>query len=115
MPTISKRIAHDIGAGILPDNGVVVGLAGVPIPDQRCLPLIGYADGCHISGGQICLFQGTTNDVAGVFPDFQGIMLHPPWPGIILFVFDLMAAAGFSDYYYGGLKTGAPNLRRLAD
>lgn len=30
-------------------------------------------------------------------------------------VFDLMEAAGFSDYYYGGLKTGAPNLRRLAD
>ena len=30
-------------------------------------------------------------------------------------VFDLMAAAGFSDYYYGGLKTGARNLRRLAE
>lgn len=30
-------------------------------------------------------------------------------------VFDLMAAAGFNDYYYGGLKTGARNLRRLAD
>jgi putative phosphoesterase len=30
-------------------------------------------------------------------------------------VFDLMDAAGFSDYYYGGLKTGAPSLRRLAD
>jgi hypothetical protein len=30
-------------------------------------------------------------------------------------VFLLMEAAGFSDYFYGGLKTGAPNLRRLAD
>jgi putative phosphoesterase len=30
-------------------------------------------------------------------------------------VFDLMEAAGFNDYYYGGLRTGAPNLRRLAD
>jgi putative phosphoesterase len=30
-------------------------------------------------------------------------------------VFDLMAAAGFNDYYYGSLKTGAKNLRRLAD
>jgi putative phosphoesterase len=30
-------------------------------------------------------------------------------------VFDLMEAAGFNDYYYGGLKTGAHNLRRLAD
>jgi hypothetical protein len=28
-------------------------------------------------------------------------------------VFDLMDAAGFSDYYYGCLKTGARNLRRL--
>jgi putative phosphoesterase len=30
-------------------------------------------------------------------------------------VFDLMEAAGFNDYYYGCLKTGAKNLRRLAD
>lgn len=30
-------------------------------------------------------------------------------------VFDLMEKAGFNDYYYGGLKTGAKNLRRLAD
>ncbi len=29
-------------------------------------------------------------------------------------VFDLMEAAGFNDYYYGGLKTGSKNLRRLA-
>jgi putative phosphoesterase len=30
-------------------------------------------------------------------------------------VFDLMEAAGFNDYYYGGLKTGSKRLRRLAD
>lgn len=30
-------------------------------------------------------------------------------------VFDLMDAAGFNDYYYGSLKTGALNLRRLVD
>jgi len=30
-------------------------------------------------------------------------------------VFDLMRLAGFSDHYYGGLKTGARNLRRLED
>jgi putative phosphoesterase len=30
-------------------------------------------------------------------------------------VFDLMEAAGFGDYYYGGLKTGAKKLRRLVD
>jgi len=30
-------------------------------------------------------------------------------------VFDLMEAAGFDDYYYGGLKTGASALRRLQD
>lgn len=30
-------------------------------------------------------------------------------------VFELMAAAGFNDYYYGGLLTGARNLRRIAD
>lgn len=30
-------------------------------------------------------------------------------------VFELMKAAGFNDYYYGGLKIGAKNLRRLED
>jgi putative phosphoesterase len=30
-------------------------------------------------------------------------------------VFELMEAAGFNDYYYGGLKTGAKNLRRLEE
>lgn len=30
-------------------------------------------------------------------------------------VFDLMEAAGFNDYYYGGLKTGARNLRKLTE
>jgi len=30
-------------------------------------------------------------------------------------VFAQMEAAGFNDYYYGGLKTGAKNLRRLTD
>jgi putative phosphoesterase len=30
-------------------------------------------------------------------------------------VFDLMAAAGFNDYFYGSLKTGAKNLRKLED
>jgi putative phosphoesterase len=30
-------------------------------------------------------------------------------------VFDLMEAAGFGDYYYGGLKYGSKTLRRLAD
>jgi putative phosphoesterase len=30
-------------------------------------------------------------------------------------VFALMEAAGFNDYYYGGLKTGAKTLRRLED
>jgi len=30
-------------------------------------------------------------------------------------VFEKMDAAGFNDYYYGGLKTGARNLRKLSD
>ena len=30
-------------------------------------------------------------------------------------VFRLMQQAGFNDYYYGGLKTGARNLCRLPD
>ncbi len=46
--------------------------------------------------------------------DGKGFELHRVEYDMQL-VFDLMEAAGFNDYYYGGLKTGAKNLRRLAD
>lgn len=48
------------------------------------------------------VFDGTDFQIHRVAYDFRK-------------VFALMDAAGFNDYYYGGLATGARHLRRLAD
>lgn len=60
--------------------------------------------------------QPRDGDPRAAFATFDGsaFALHRV-PYDMQTVFDLMAAAGFNDYYYGGLATGARNLRRLAD
>jgi hypothetical protein len=45
-----ELLDNRIDAGVLPDEGVVEGLAGPPIPDQRGLALIGDADGGEVLG-----------------------------------------------------------------
>lgn len=57
--------------------------------------------------------QPRDNDPRAAFATYDGeFTLHraeyDPQP-----VFDLMRDAGFSDYFYGGLKTGASRLRHL--
>lgn len=58
--------------------------------------------------------QPRDGDPRAAFATFDGANfdLHRV-PYDIQKVFDLMKAAGFDDYYYGGLKTGARNLRKL--
>ena len=53
------------------------------------------------------------NDPRAAFATFDGeFKLHRIEYNMQV-VFDLMEKAGFNDYYYGGLKTGARNLRKL--
>jgi putative phosphoesterase len=58
--------------------------------------------------------QPRDNDARSAFAVYDGeITLHRIEYNMQI-VFDLMDKAGFSDYYYGGLKTGAKNLRKLS-
>jgi putative phosphoesterase len=57
--------------------------------------------------------QPRDNDPRAAFAVYDGnITLHRVEYNMQV-VFDLMDKAGFNDYYYGGLKTGARNLTRL--
>jgi len=52
MAACAQRIAKIGGAAVLPDDGIVDGLAGGAIPDNRGLALIGYADAGDVLGRQ---------------------------------------------------------------
>ena len=45
------------GAAVLPHDGVGDGLAGLAIPQQRCLALIGDPDGGDVGGGELWPFS----------------------------------------------------------
>jgi putative phosphoesterase len=73
-----------------------------------------YGDKIYCNPGSVG--QPRDGDPRAAFAVFEGggVTLHRVEYDMRT-VFDTMDAAGFSDYYYGGLKTGARNLRRLAD
>jgi len=72
---------------------------------------------CHYAEGKTYCNPGSVgqprdNDPRAAFAVFDGgFSLHRTEYDVQR-VCDLMHKAGFNDYYYGGLKTGARNLRR---
>ena len=73
-------------AGVLPDQGVVDRLAGVAIPDDGGLALVGDADGGEVGGAEGALLQGGGDHFAGAPPDLVRIVLDPSGLGVDLFV-----------------------------
>ncbi len=71
-----------IGACVLPDEGIVEGLAGLAVPQERGFALVGHASAARIGGGEALLLQRLENHGAGVEPDLNRIVLHPARPGI---------------------------------
>ena len=76
-PVRSQLLDDVLGAGVLPDDGVVDGLAGVLVPHHRGLALVGDAHGGNVVPGQVAAGQGNRDDFPDVVPDFDGIMLDP--------------------------------------
>ena len=81
-----------VGAGVLPDDRVVVRPAGVLVPHQRRLPLVGDAECGKVVGGQFGLVQRRRHHRRGAFRDLDGVVLDPARLRQDLFVFELMAA-----------------------
>ena len=84
------ELIHDVlGAGVLPDDGVVDGLAGGPVPHHGGFALVGDADGGDVVPCQVRLGQRGSDDLPGVVPDFGGVVLHPAGLREDLFVLHL--------------------------
>jgi hypothetical protein len=75
MTGAPQRIAIIRGAAILPDDGVVNGLAAGAIPDHRGFALIGDADAGYVFGGKAGLGHRAAHGGDRGLPDFFRIML----------------------------------------
>jgi hypothetical protein len=69
--------AEGVGAGVLPDDGVVDGLTGVLVPEESGLALVGDADGLDVVAGDAGLLDGSGDDLLDVGPDLVGVVLDP--------------------------------------
>ena len=69
--------ALGLGASVLPNNGVVNGLAGIAPPDHRGFALVGDAQRRHLGRADAGLLQGLAgcSELAG--PDFLRVVLDP--------------------------------------
>jgi putative phosphoesterase len=70
-----------------------------------------YSEKVYCNPGSVG--QPRDNDPRAAFAVFDGRFTLHRVEYNMQRVFELMDKAGFNDYYYGGLKTGAKNLRKL--
>ncbi|GAA3071025.1 hypothetical protein GCM10020000_64550 [Streptomyces olivoverticillatus] len=102
----AELLAQGVGTGVLPDDGVVDRLAGVLVPHQRGLTLVGDADRLDVGGGDARLLDGARDDFLDVGPDLLGVVLDPARLGEDLLVFLLVdgddAAVAVEDDAAGG-------------
>ena len=80
------------GAGVLPDDGVVVRLTGPPVPHDRGLALVGDADRGDVGGADPARRHRLLDDRLGPLPDLQRVVLDPAGTGHDLVVLDLVGA-----------------------
>ena len=78
LALVTTEFAHEVvGAGVLPDDGVVDRLSGLLVPQQGGLALVGDADGGDLVGGDVAFLQGFPHDGLDVGPDLLGVVFHP--------------------------------------
>src|SRR5262249_24668752 len=87
-----QRGRDPVGAGVLPDNGVVIRMAGVPVPDDGRLALVGDADRGQVRGFEAVPGQGGTDDRGRTLPDLDRVMFDPSGPRQNLLMLELVAA-----------------------
>ena len=68
------------GAAVLPDDGVVHRLAGLAVPDDRRLALVGDADGGDVLRPDVRAAERLDRDADLRRPDFLRVVLDPAGP-----------------------------------
>src|SRR5581483_72156 len=87
---LSEFVDNLVGARVLPDNCVIDGLAGFPIPDYGGLALIGDADGRNVFGVNPAIRERALNDGLNGLPNFHWVVFDPAGLGVNLRVFFLV-------------------------
>ena len=73
-----------LGPAVLPDDGMVNGLAGLAVPYDSGFTLVGDAYSLHLGRSDAGLGQRLARRGELDAPDFQGIVLHPARLGVDL-------------------------------
>ena len=85
-----ERADDAIGAGVLPDDGVVPGTTGLGIPDHGRLALVGDADRGQVAGPEPRVPERAGNHGVGAFRDLERVMFDPAGLRHDLLVLELM-------------------------
>ena len=72
-----EGLAQRMSAAVLPNNRRIHRHAGYPVPNNRCLALIGDSNGANLIGAQIRVAERAINHLEHRLPDFLGIVLNP--------------------------------------
>ena len=83
---LGELVDDHVGPRVLPDDRVVNGLAGVPVPDDSGLALVGDADGREVRGGDAGLVERAADDFLAARPDLRRVVLDPARLGVDLLV-----------------------------
>ena len=84
MALFAQLRAGRFGAAVLPDDGVVNGLAGFAVPDHRGFALVGNAQRADVLRFQAGLGQRLAGRGQLAAPDFHRIVFDPARSGINL-------------------------------
>ena len=77
-PLVALKLLNDVGgAHILPDDRVVHGFAGVLVPHNRGLTLVGDTHGSQLVTVDLRRLQSLGNDQTRGLPDLEGVVLDP--------------------------------------
>ncbi len=89
---VALQRGHDpVGAGVLPDDRVVVWPAGARVPHDRGLALVGDAERGQVRGAEAGVGQGRRDDGGRALPDLHRVVLDPARARQDLGVFELAA------------------------
>ena len=81
---LAQLVAALRGAPVLPDERAVQRLAGVRVPDDDGLALVGDADGLQLARSDARVVERLARDRARDLPDLRGVVLDPSRPREVL-------------------------------
>ena len=87
-----QRRRDAVGAGVLPDDRVVIRPAGVPVPHQRRLALIRDSQCNNVFRRQVSCIERRHQHRRGALPDLDRVVLDPSGARQDLLMLELMTA-----------------------